>query len=218
MKTTRASRRDFLKMAAITGATVGHGGAVVGAWSDAPSVRRSRNQMSPNDRIQIALIGAGGQGQGDTQAALRTPGVELVAAADVYDGRLIHVKERFGSHVETTRDYRELLAREDVDAVIIGTPDHWHRQISIEAMEAGKDVYVEKPMVQRVEEGASLVEAQNRTGQILQVGSQRVSSVLYEHAKQIYESGRLGELNMIEAWWDRNSAIGAWQYTIPPDA
>jgi len=218
MKAKRASRRDFLKMAAITGASVGHGGAVVGARSGAPSVRRSRNQMSPNDRIQIALIGAGGQGQGDTQAALRTPGVELVAAADVYDGRLIHVKERFGSHLETTRDYRELLAREDVDAVIIGTPDHWHRQISIEAMEAGKDVYVEKPMVQRVEEGASLVEAQNRTGQILQVGSQRVSSVLYEHAKQIYESGQLGELNMIEAWWDRNSAIGAWQYTVPPDA
>ena len=120
--------------------------------------------------------------------------------------------------MDTTRDYLEILARDDVDAVIIGTPDHWHMTIAIAAMEAGKDVYVEKPMVQNVAQGTQLVAVQTRTGRILQVGSQRVSSVLYQHAKQIYESGRLGELNMIEAWWDRNSAIGAWQYTIPPDA
>ena len=212
MKTAGASRREFLKMAAATGVAAGAGGAGVGVDAVTPA------QVSANDRIQLALIGAGGQGQGDTRAALRTPGVELVAAADVYDGRLTHVRERFGSDVATTREYREILARDDVDAVIIGTPDHWHKQIAIEAMEAGKDVYVEKPMVQRVDQGTELVAAQKRTGRILQVGSQRVSSVLYEHAKQIYESGRLGELNMIEAWWDRNSAIGAWQYTIPPDA
>ncbi|MCH2278971.1 MAG: Gfo/Idh/MocA family oxidoreductase [Vicinamibacterales bacterium] len=218
MTTTRASRREFLKMAAVTGAAAGAGRRVTGAEANAESWRRVSKQVSPNDRIQIALIGAGGQGQYDTQSALEIPGVELIASADVYDGRLVHVKERFGADVDTTRDYTEILARDDVDAIIIGTPDHWHKQIAIEAMDAGKDVYVEKPMMQKVEEGAELVAAQTRTGRILQVGSQRVSSVLYEHAKQIYESGRLGELNMIEAWWDRNSAIGAWQYTIPPDA
>ena len=210
MNSTGTSRREFLKMAAATG-------VAAGTVTDA-SATGSGTQVSPNDRVQVALIGAGGQGQGDTRSALEVPGVELVAAADVYDGRLAHVKERFGAHVDTTRDYLEILARDDVDAVIIGTPDHWHMNIAIAAMEAGKDVYVEKPMVQKVEQGTQLVAAQTRTGRILQVGSQRVSSVLYEHAKQIYESGRLGELNMIEAWWDRNSAIGAWQYTIPPDA
>ena len=183
-----------------------------------PPANGAGTQTSPNDNIQIALIGAGGQGQSDTRAALERPGVELVAAADVYDGRLIHVKERFGEDVFTTRDYREVLARSDVDAIIIGTPDHWHMQIAIDAMSAGKDVYVEKPMVQHVEQGTRLVEAQRTAGQILQVGSQRVSSVIYEKARQLFKSGAIGELNMIEAWWDRNSALGAWQYTIPSDA
>jgi predicted dehydrogenase len=175
-------------------------------------------KISANDRIRIALIGAGGMGTGDTQFAVKIPGVELVAACDVYDGRLIRAKEVFGSHLFTTRDYREVLARPDIDAVIIATPDHWHSRIAIDAMNAGKDVYLEKPMVQRIEDGKAIIAAQKKTGRILQVGSQRVSSIVYQKAKDLLKGGAIGELNMVEAWWDRNSAIGAWQYSIPPDA
>ena len=175
-------------------------------------------QTSPNNRIQIALIGAGGMGTGDAESSLAQPGVEIVAASDVYEGRLVRAKERWGNQVFTARDYREVLARPDVDAVIVATPDHWHAQISIDAMNQGKDVYVEKPMVQKIEDGRRLAEVQKKTGRILQVGSQRVSSIVYEKAKDLLKQGVIGKVNMVEAWWDRNSAIGAWQYSLPPDA
>ena len=174
--------------------------------------------VSPNDRVHIALIGAGGQGSGDTRNSLNVGGVDLVAVADIYDGRLTRAREVWGDHLFTTRDYREVLARKDVDAIIIGTPDHWHSTIAIDAMNAGKDVYCEKPMVQQLSEGPQTIEAQKRTGRILQVGSQRVSSIIYAKAKEMLAAGAIGELNMVEAWVDRNSAIGAWQYSIPPDA
>ena len=197
------TRRHFLATAAGTG--------LLAAQNVSPGI-------SPNDRVRIALIGAGGQGSGDTHASLSVGGVELVAVADIYQGRLTRAREVWGDHIFTTRDYREVLARKDVDAVIIGTPDHWHSAISIDAMNAGKDVYCEKPMVQQLSQGAPVIAAQQRTGRILQVGSQRVSSIVYAKAKELLASGAIGDLNMVEAWVDRNSAIGAWQYSIPPDA
>jgi predicted dehydrogenase len=208
---TRQSRREFLKTAAAGGLAAASSRTVLASTTQAQAV-------SPNDRIQLALIGAGGQGMGDTRTALRVPGVELVAVADVYDGRLTRSKEIWGSSIFTTRDYREVLSRPDVDAVIVATPDHWHQRISIEAMKAGKDVYVEKPMVQHANEGLPMVETEKSTKRILQVGSQRVSSIIYAKARELYQSGAIGQLNMVEAWINRNSAMGAWQYTIPPDA
>jgi len=175
-------------------------------------------QTKPNDKIRLALIGAGGMGSGDVNSSLATGESELVAVADVYDGRLTRAKEIWGGHIQTTRDYREILAKKDIDAVIIATPDHWHARIAIDAMNAGKDVYIEKPMVQKVADGHLVVEAARKTNRILQVGSQRVSSIIYDKARQLLESGAIGQLNLVEAWWDRNSAIGAWQYSIPPDA
>jgi len=174
--------------------------------------------QSPNDKIQFALIGAGGMGSGDARNAIAYGNAQMVAAADLYDGRLARVKESFGAHVFTTRDYREVLARADVDAVIIATPDHWHSRISIDAMNAGKDVYCQKPMVQKVEQGYGVIEAQKKTGRIFMVGSQYVSSITYQKAKELLAAGVIGELNMVESWLDRNSALGAWQYSIPPDA
>jgi len=195
-----SSRRNFLQAAALT-----------------PAAGLSQ-VASPNDKIRFATIGMGGMGTGDTESALQTGLTEMVGVADIYQGRLDRAKERFGNHLYATRDYRQVLARKDIDAVIIATPDHWHARIATEALAAGKDVYVEKPMVQKVEEGIALVAAAKASGRILQVGSQRVSSVVYAKAKELLESGAIGELNLVEAWWDRNSAIGAWQYSIPPDA
>ena len=179
---------------------------------------QAQQTVSPNDRVRVALIGHGIMGSGDARTSLATGSVEMVAVADVYEGRLTKAKEVLGSHVFTTRDYREVLARKDVDAVIIATPDHWHRKIAVDAMNAGKDVYVEKPMVQLVDDGKEVIDTEKRTGRILQVGSQRVSSIIYQKAKELLERGAIGEINLVEAWVDRNSAIGAWQYSIPPDA
>jgi predicted dehydrogenase len=199
------SRRHFLGTAALGAGFVGE------MLADAPQ------NASPNDRIRVALIGNGIQGNGDARMSIQA-GAELVAVADVYEGRLTRAKEQWGDRIFTTRDYREVLARKDVDAVIIGVPDHWHRQMSVDAMNAGKDVYCEKPMVQLIDDGREVVETAARTGRILQVGSQRVSSIVYQKAKELLEAGAIGEINLVEAWVDRNSAIGAWQYSIPPDA
>ncbi len=174
--------------------------------------------VAANDHIQIALIGAGGQGMGDARSAVQVPGVKLVAVADCYNGRLTRGKELWGDDVFTTRDYREILARKDIDAVIIGTPDHWHKQASVDAMRAGKDVYCEKPMIHLYADGPEMIETAHKTNRILQIGSQRVSSVLYAKAKELLASGAIGQLNMVTASWDRNSSLGAWNYTIPPDA
>src|SRR5437016_7947560 len=193
-------------------------GAAAGTVAAAPLLAQGqRSPRSANDKIQIALIGAGGMGSGDVRSSLEN-GSKLVAVSDVYQGRLTRAKENWGNDIFVTRDYREVLARPDIDAIIVGTPDHWHRQISIDALNAGKDVYCEKPMVQRVEDGKPVIDAQQKSGRILQVGSQRVSSIVYQKAKDLMQSGAIGELNMVEAWWDRNSAIGAWEYSIPTDA
>src|SRR5262245_3230561 len=189
------SRRSFLQ-----GTSAGFAAGMAQAAPD--------KKVSPNDRIRIATIGMGGMGSGDTRHALSVPGVELVAVCDIYDGRLARAKEIYGNHLFTTRDYREVLARKDVDSVIIGTPDHWHATISIAAMEAGKDVYCEKPMVQQIDEGKKVIDAQERTGRIFQVGSQYVTSLVYQKAKQMIAAGSIGKLNMVEAWLDRNTAIG----------
>lgn len=224
MSDHRTNRRQFLRRggAALAGGAaasfLADQAAAAGRLHTIEAPVREPEQYSPQDTIRLATIGVGIQGSGDTGTALRVPGVELVAAADVYDGRLVRAREVWGNHLFTTRDYREVLARPDVDAVIIATPDHWHARMAIDAMEAGKDVYLEKPMVQRVEEGQEVIDTQRRTGRVLQVGSQRVSSIVYAKARELLASGVIGPVNFIEARYDRNSALGAWQYSIPTDA
>lgn len=213
----KVSRRDFLR----TGGVVTAGTFISGGIKHhllADEQGEPARPISANDHLQIALIGAGGQGQYDTRIAAQVPGVKVVAASDCYDGRLTHAKELWGTAIQTTRDYQEILARKDIDAVIIGTPDHWHKQAAVDAMKAGKDVYLEKPMIHLYADGPEIIQAAQSTGRIIQIGSQRVSSMIYRKAKELLASGAIGELNMVTAWWDRNSSIGAWNYSVPLDA
>ena len=217
------NRRNFLKVAgaasAATLASAAGASEVTGKRIHALVAQEEpAKPVAANDHIQIGLIGAGIQGMHDTKAAVQVPGVKLVAVADCYSGRLERSKELWGDEIFTTRDYNEILARKDIDAVIVGTPDHWHKQTSVDAMKAGKDVYCEKPMIHVYADGPEMIETARATNRIIQIGSQRVSSLLYAKARDLLASGAIGKLNMVTAHWDRNSSMGAWNYTIPPDA
>ena len=176
------------------------------------------SKYSLNDHVNLALIGSGIQGIYDTTSALRVDGVKLIAVCDLYTGRLDRAKELWGNELFVTRDYRQILNRDDVDAVIVATPDHWHKTITIDALKAGKAVYCEKPMVQNFEEGHEIIKAQKAKGGLCQVGSQGMSSLGNEKARQLYQQGAIGEMVLLDMYNDRYSAEGAWQYPIPPDA
>lgn len=205
----KTNRRNFIKGFSAASALVA---------AEAPfNIVKSLN-VSPNDKIRIATIGMGIQGNYDTKAALKNPDVELVAVADLYGGRLERAKATFGKDIFTTRDYREILQRKDIDAVLVVTPDHWHDRITIDALKAGKSVYCEKPMVHHIEEGKAVIEAWKKSGKTMQVGSQRISGANFAEAKRMIQAGDIGEINYVESNNDRFNAIGAWNYSVPPDA
>ncbi len=211
------TRRHFLRNATLATATLATGtSAQAGPTHLLSRTRPSR--PGPNDRINLGLIGAGGMGTEDTKTALRIPGVELVAVCDLYRGRLTRARETWGADLFLTEDHNALLARPDVDAVIIATPDHWHEQISVDALKAGKAVYCEKPMVHSVTEGPAVIAAAAASGKTFQVGSQGLSSLGNEKARELYRKGAIGQLVYAEGYWARNSPTGAWQYPIPADA
>jgi len=171
-----------------------------------------------SDTVRFGIIGTGTQGSDLLRNVLKVPGAECVGISDLYDTRLETAKTILKKNVDTTKDYRRLLDRKDIDAVIVATPDHWHRRLVVEAAQAGKDVYCEKPMSHTAEDGFAMVDAVKKNNRICQIGSQRVSSIMYAKAKEIWDSGRLGQVDTIEAVWDRNSDSGAWMFPIPPDA
>jgi predicted dehydrogenase len=157
-------------------------------------------------------------GSEDMKTALLHPETSITSVCDLYQGRIDAAKNRWGKDLFVTNDYKQLLKRADVDAVIIGTPDHWHRSIAVDALQAGKHVYVEKPMVHHVSEGMLLIDAWRKSGKVCMVGSQGLSSLGNEKAKELLEAGIIGDLNYAEGFWARMSPEGAWQYKIPADA
>ncbi len=210
------TRRDFIRVG--TGVTAA-GAAAKFTLLEPSGLWASPSPVGPSDTVRFASIGTGVRGCELLQASLRVPGAQCVAACDLYDSRHTAAQESVKNpSLPTTRKYKEILDRKDVDAVIIAVPDHWHRKIFEDACSAGKDVYCEKPMSHTVEDGFAMVAAAQKANRIAQVGSQRVSSVVYAQAKQMYDSGKLGKVYCIEAYWDRNSPSGAWVYPIPPDA
>ena len=202
----------------ISAGSVAAGAAAKMTLLEPASLWGSGGEVAASDRVRFAAIGTGTRGCELLQASLVVPGVECVAACDLYDSRHEAAQEAVQKEILTTRNYKEILDRKDVDAVIVAVPDHQHRRVVVDACAAGKDVYCEKPMSHTVEDGFAMVDAVRKHNRILQVGSQRVSSIVYEKARDIYASGALGEVFFIEGSSDRNSASGAWVYPIPPDA
>ena len=205
------NRRDFMRL--------GVGAATAGATAKVTLLElRALRAVPPSDTLRFASIGTGVRGCEDLKTALSCPGTEMVAVCDLYDGRLTAAQEVAQKQLATTKDYRAVLDRKDVDFVIVATPDHWHAKIVEDACSAGKDVYCEKPMSHTVEEGFAMAAAAEKYNRIVQVGSQRRSGIVFAKAREIYASGALGQVTAIEAWIDRNDASGAWVYPIPPDA
>jgi predicted dehydrogenase len=172
-----------------------------------------------SDRLRIGFAGMGARAQELVAAiaASATP-ADVVALCDAYRGRAERGRARTGGTATIVDDYRRLLDDKTIDAVFIATPDHWHRQMSLDALSAGKDVYIEKPMTFAVDEGPEIIAAADRHARIFQVGSQGVSGARQAAARDIVKSGRLGAITMIRAANHRNSDSGAWLYPIPPDA
>jgi predicted dehydrogenase len=171
-----------------------------------------------NDRVNFGVIGTGARAHELMAALMQHQGVEITAVVDAYRGRVERAIERTGGRARAVRDYRELLADKSVDAVLIVTPDHWHRPMIVDAVRAGKDVYCEKPMTYRSSEGMEILKAVRQTGRIVQIGSQGMSSARQRKAREMIQAGKLGNVTMIRATYNRNTASGAWLYPIPPDA
>jgi len=217
MKLNEITRRDFVRLSA--GAAVVTAAAQAAAQSNTLTAPQHAADALPDGRkIRFAIVGTGIRGCDLLRSARNVPTGVCVASADLYSTRLKAGLEAYGSNFDTTGDYRRLLDRKDIDAVFVATSDHHHRRVTLDAVAAGKDVYCEKPMSHNVEDGLAMVEAVQRHTRIFQAGSQRVSSILYLKAKEIYDSGRLGEVHEIDAQWNRNSPGGAWVYPIGDDA
>ena len=215
-----SSRRKFLKQ--FTGTTLALGAGPLTSFATRERVEQQilpyQKKISSNDTINIAVIGMGIMGNHNAESSLQVPGVKLVAVCDLYTGRLERAKEVYGKDLFVTNDYRKILDRKDIDAVIIATCDQWHARITKDALKAGKHVYCEKPMVHYIGEGLDVIKAQKESGKVMQVGSQYVSNIVFQKAHELYKSGEIGKLNMVNAVYDRQDALGAWEYTMPTDA
>ena len=216
MKKERYSRRDFMK----TGA--GAAGALVAAKAiflpDERLEAAAYPPVAPSDRVRFGIIGVGMQGSDLLANAIRLPGVDCIAACDLYDGRHTLAKEIVGPNLPTTRRYQDLLQNKEIDCLIAAVPDHWHKVIVVDAVRAGKDIYCEKPMSHSAADGVEMVKAGKETGRIIQIGSQRVSSVICAKAKELLAKRIIGDVTLVEGSLGRNDPTGAWEYPPPPDA
>jgi predicted dehydrogenase len=199
-------RRGFLSSAAATVYTLA-----------APRPVRAR-ALAAADRLNVGFIGVGIRGSQLMQEFSKVDGVNFVAAADLYDGYLKHASEFTGGKIATGKRYEEILERKDIDAVVIATPDHLHKRMTLDALAAGKHVYIEKPLTWAVEEGPEIIAAEKRSGKVLVVGSGQKTSALTAKARELIAAKAIGKVHQVRMVNHRNSREGAWIYPIPPDA
>ena len=214
MSKNQISRRSFLE------ATAGTTGAMFISKRmllEAESIPSKLEMTAPSDRVRFGIIGVGMQGNGLLSTAVNLPGTECIAAADLYDGRHTLATEIAGTKITTTRHYKELLDNKEIDCIIAAVPDHWHKQVFVDTISAGKDIYLEKPMSHSAAEGVQMVNAVKNSGRIVQIGSQRVSSVICKKAKEMLAQNVIGDVNLIEGSLGRNDPTGAWVYPVPTD-
>jgi predicted dehydrogenase len=202
------NRRNFLKAAAIAAA---------------PAVISAQNS---NKKVNIGWIGVGTRGYAglDWLHTASPNDVQITAICDTYDGNIARAQDRlqtiWGAKAKAFKDYHDLLADKSIDAVYIMTPEHLHHDMTIAALKAGKNVYIEKPLAHTIEEGAEIVEAWKKSGKIVQVGTQNRSSSLYKKAKELIQQGMVGDVHFVRAFWYRNGLPNepSWRYAIPAEA
>lgn len=205
-KNSGVTRRQFLKGTAA--------GAGVAAWG----VPAPARVLGANNRIRMALIGCGERGSYDFSIFRNNPDVEVAAVCDVYEPRRIREQNLSSPPVQAYGDYRHVLDRKDVDAVLIATPDHWHKQVLIDAVGAGKDAYCEKPIMHSIEEGETMVKAVQASGSVVQAGMQQRSWPHWVVGKQLVEDGILGEVYFVHTYWYQNYiANRGWMAKHPVD-
>ena len=186
--------------AAVAGGSLAARNVLLGEEAETSPNRRT----APSDTVRFGMIGVGMQGSGLLATSIQLPGVECAGAADLYDGRHTLAREIVRPDLPVTRRYRELLDNKNIDCIVAAVPDHWHRQVVIDAVGAGKDIYCEKPMSHTAADGVAMVDAAKKSGRIVQIGSQRVSSQVCAKAKEIIRQGMLGDLMLVEGWLGRN--------------
>lgn len=164
----------------------------------------SQRVLGANDRIGVALIGCGDRGLGVTAYIPKIGDAEVRGVCDAYAPRRDQAAEQFGPGAKPFRDYREILAEKDIDAVVISTPDHWHAPMAIEAVAAAKDVYLEKPVTHDLAEGEPLVKAVEESGQIVATGTQQRSWKHFLEAKELIDQGALGKITFVHCYWSQN--------------
>jgi len=200
------NRRDFLETLGI-----GAAGLLTAGYTS------TARGFQANDTLHVGCIGTGGRCRRLMQSLQQIPGVKITAVCDVWDQHLAEGKKLADPAAATLKNFHELLARKDVDAVVIGSPDHWHVPMTIAACAAGKDVYVEKPLTHDLAEGLAVIDAQNKYKKIVQVGTQQRSMPHIQKAAEIVQSGALGEIHKVHLSWNRNQPRGKKQeYGIDP--
>jgi predicted dehydrogenase len=190
-----SSRREFLE-------TVASAGAAVTALAQVETARG----FAANDSLSVACLGTGGRCQALMKSLVHVPGVKIAAVCDIFDPHLHAAAKLADSRATAEKDYRALLDRKDIDAVLIASPDHWHVPMAVDACNAGKDVYVEKPLTHDLTEGAAIIDAQNRHKKIVQVGMQQRSMPHIQKGREIVKSGRIGTVYKVHLTWNRGGS------------
>ncbi|MBI3684315.1 MAG: Gfo/Idh/MocA family oxidoreductase, partial [Acidobacteria bacterium] len=175
-------------------------GALAGVAAGTPASAQVGGTTAPSDRIGVGFVGCGGMGRNNLASFRKNPDVEIVALCDVYQANLRTALEAAGGKARTYGDYRKLLENRDVQAVVISTPDHWHALMCVDACNAGKDVYEEKPVSNCIREGRLMVEAVRRNDRIVQVGMQQHSGTHFRRAVKLIQEGRLGKIHYVQCW------------------